>query len=592
MSQKRSLDDRVEGALSRMDLPELAGLLFHPSISFRDARRDPEGRRLALEEIRNQVQRRHLNHFLIRGPISGELTPRRAAEWLNSLQEIAAATPLGTPLTFSSDPRHGPSSQVGIRSSAGYLSQWPEPIGLGAINDPEVIAELTHAIRVEYRALGIHIALHPQADLATEPRWMRTSGTFGQQPDQVSELVSAYVRGLQGDHLGPQSVACMVKHFPGGGPQRDGEDPHFAYGKDQIYPAGRFEDHLAPFRAALAAGCAQIMPYYGRPVGLEGVEEVGFGFNRTIITDLLRDELGFQGIVCTDWGILTDHVYLDELMPAMAWGMEEAAPAERLLRALTAGVDQFGGEDCVDLLIDLVENKRVISSERLLESARRVLRQKFELGIVDSPLVDVEAAAEIVGHPDLREAGRKAHARSVAIVTNLGDEPLLPLRLGAHVRLVGLQPEDVEGYAVADERAAISIVSLETPYDPRPGSFQRLQRAGRLDYTAEELSAILDQVDKTTVVLLLLDRPAVVPDIIERAGAVVVHWGGPPSTVLDVVFGREVPLGRLPFDLPRSMDAVVNHPSDLPGGSVDPVARAGDRANLAAWAGEVDQRWE
>ncbi len=569
--------------LGRMDLPEMAGLLFHPSTSFREARRDAVGRREALENLRYQIQERHLSHFLVRGSVSGDdLTAKHAAEWLNALQDIAADSRLGIPLTFSSDPRHGPSGQVGIRNPSGHLSQWPEPIGFGAIGDPGLVIEHGRAVRAEYRALGIHVALHPQADLATEPRWMRTSGTFGQDPDLVSELVRAYVTEMQGARLGPDSVACMVKHFPGGGPQEHGEDPHFDYGKNQIYPAGKFEVHLTPFRAALEAGCSQVMPYYGRPVGLPGVEEVGFGFNRSVITGILREKLGFDGVVCTDWGIITDHVFLGDPMPAIAWGMESATPLTRLHIAIEAGVDQFGGEECVDLLVKLVEDGAV-SGERILESARRLLRIKFELGIVDSPQVDTDRADDVVGHTHFQEAGRRAHRRSVTVLTNRGRPPLLPLQSGCRVRSIGLSEEQLDGYAVVDLGAAISIMMLETPFDERSVGFQRVHRAGRLAFAPEDLEEILERINELTVVLILLDRPAVIPEIVERAGAVVAHWGGPLDTVLDTIFGRAVPEGRLPFDLPRSAQAVSDHPPDLPGGSSDPVARFGDSANLDPW---------
>ena len=524
-----------------------------------------------------------MNHFLVRGPVAGDLTARHAADWLNTLQDLAAGSRLAVPLTFSSDPRHGPSGQLGIRSSAGHLSQWPEPIGFGAVGDVDLVTEHARAVRAEYRALGIHVALHPQADLASDPRWMRTSGTFGQDPELVAQLVKAYVLGLQGEHLGPSSVACMVKHFPGGGPQEDGEDPHFDYGKNQVYPAGEFDTHLGPFRAALEAGCAQVMPYYSRPVGLPGVEEVGFAFNRAIITGLLREGMGFDGVVCTDWGILTDHAFLGDAMPAIAWGLEGASPSERLCKALEAGVDQFGGENCVGLLVRLVEDG-VVSGDRILESARRILRQKFELpGIVDSPHVDAAAADDAAGDPHSHDAGRRAHSRSVTVLTNRGDPPLLPLPRGSRVRSTDLTPQQLDSYAVVDVEASVRIVTLNAPHDERPDGFERVHRAGRLAFAPAELNEILNDVDEMTVVLILLDRPAVIPQILGKAGAVVAQWGGPVDTVLDTVFGLAVPEGRLPFDLPSSTEAVAEHPPDLPGGSRNPLARCGDGADLEPW---------
>src|SRR3954465_13563442 len=159
--------------------------------------------------------------------------------------------------------------------------------------------------RQEYVAVGIRAALPNPLDLATEPRWARQAGTFGQDPDLVTELGVAYLKGFQGDSLGPGSVACTSKHFPGGGPQKDGEDAHFPYGREQVYPGGRFADHLKPFPPIIEAGTAAIIPYCGVPVGLEldgeKIEEVVFGYNRQIVTGLLRGRLGYDGVVVTDW---------------------------------------------------------------------------------------------------------------------------------------------------------------------------------------------------------------------------------------------------------------------------------------------------
>ena len=221
------------------------------------------------------------------------------------MQRLAEATRLGIPVTISSDPRHAFDENPATSWAAGAFSQWPEPIGLAATRDEELVRGFGEIARQEYRAVGIHVALHPMADVATEPRWARIAGTFGEDFELAGRMTAAYIRGFQGDELGPGSVACMTKHFPGGGPQADGEDPHFPYGKDQVYPGGRFEDHLRPFESAFAAGTAQVMPYYGRPVGTD-LEPVGFGFNHDVITGLLRGRYGFDGVVCTDWGLVTD----------------------------------------------------------------------------------------------------------------------------------------------------------------------------------------------------------------------------------------------------------------------------------------------
>ena len=262
--------------------------------------------------------------------------------------------------------------------------------------------EFADIARQEYLAVGLRVGLHPQIDLATEPRWGRISGTFGEDADLTSRLAAAYIRGFQGGALGPRSVAMMTKHFPGGGPQKDGDDPHFPWGREQVYPGSNFEYHLAPFRAAIEAGTSQMMPYYGMPVGTE-YEEVGFGYNRSVITGILRDELHFDGIVCTDWGLVSGVTDLGdvgfdlgEIGAAKAWGVEHLDREERVRKIIEAGVDQLGGEHCPELVVRLVKSGKVAEA-RIDESARRLLREKFVLGLFDDPYVDESEATIVVG---------------------------------------------------------------------------------------------------------------------------------------------------------------------------------------------------
>ena len=242
---------------------------------------------------------------------------------------------------FSTDPRHSFVQNDGAAHRAQGVSQWPENLGLGAIGDADLVRRYATIVRRDYLAMGIRMALHPQIDLTTEPRWGRQAQSFGADPTETGRLVTAFLEGLQGDDLGSESVAATVKHFPGGGPQRDGEDPHFPYGREQVYPGGRFDDHLEPFRAAIATGTAAIMPYYGMPVGLtldgEPVEEVGFAFNKQIISGLLRDQLGYDGVVLSDFGLVTDMEINGKPFPARAWGVEELTPIERVAKIFHAG---------------------------------------------------------------------------------------------------------------------------------------------------------------------------------------------------------------------------------------------------------------
>ncbi|MCX5584536.1 glycoside hydrolase family 3 protein [Streptomyces erythrochromogenes] len=412
-------------------------------------------------------------------------------------------------------------------SSTPAFSAWPEALGLAAIGDPELVHRFADTVRREYLAVGFRVALHPQIDLASEPRWARQSGTFGSDARLTAELVRAYVRGLQGPALGPGSVSAMVKHFPGGGPQKDGEDPHFAHGKEQVYPGGMREHHLEPFKAAIAAGCAQMMPYYGQPVGTDW-EEVGFGFNKGVVTGLLREELGFDGIVCTDWGLLNDATIFRQKHPARAWGLEHLSPAERAARALEAGCDQFGGEQCPEVVVELVRSGRVPQS-RIDASVRRLLREKFTLGLFEDPYVDPDAAEETVGRADFTALGAAAQRRSLTVLTN--PRGLLPLaaRPKLYVRGVDAAVAAAYGEVVADPAAAdLAVLRLRTPYEPRENLFESYFHSGSLAFPEPELGAILALLDRVpTLVCINLERAAVVPEIAERAAALVADYGAP-----------------------------------------------------------------
>ena len=286
-----------------MTLEEKAGLFFQTMITMSQdgelAQGDPA---FGLPSNEEYVIDKGMTHFNVLGSAP---TAELMATWHNSLQELAATTRLGIPVTISTDPRHSFSDNPLAGMMAGPFSSWPESIGLAAIRDEAVVEQFGDIARQEYLAVGIRVALHPQIDLATEPRWGRQVATFGEDAELTGALGAAYIRGFQGETLGADSVSTMTKHFPGGGPQMDGEDAHFAYGREQVYPGDQFELHLKPFEAAFEAGTSQIMPYYGMPVGTE-YEEVGFGFNKSVITGLLRERFGFDGIVCTDWGLISD----------------------------------------------------------------------------------------------------------------------------------------------------------------------------------------------------------------------------------------------------------------------------------------------
>ncbi|MFE5297339.1 glycoside hydrolase family 3 protein [Streptomyces sp. NPDC056632] len=564
----RPVPDRVEDLLSRMTLEEKAGQLFHSMLTMNPDGTpvtETDGSLLPLTTPELVVER-GLTHFNLLGSYGA----REMAEWHNAVQEMAAGTRLGIPVSLSTDPRHAFTDNIGASFNAGAFSAWPEALGLAAIRDPELVFRFADTVRREYLSVGFRTALHPQIDLTTEPRWARQSGTFGSDARLTSELVEAYVRGLQGPELGPDSVAAMVKHFPGGGPQKDGEDPHFPHGKDQIYPGGMRDYHLEPFRAAIAAGCSQMMPYYGRPIGTDW-EEVGFGFNRGVVQGLLRDELGFTGIVCTDWGLLTDSVIFGEPHEARAWGVEHLSLAERTAKALDAGADQFGGEQCPEVVVELVRSGR-ITEARIDGSVRRLLREKFVLGLFDERRrVDPDEAAETVGRADFAALGAAAQRRSLTVLTKgplpFADRPKL------YVENVDPVVAAAYGEVVTDPAGAdLAILRLRTPYEERDNMFESFFHSGSLAFEEPELTRVLTLLQAApTLVCVNLERPAVVPEIAEHAAALIADYGASDEAVLDVAFGRARPEGRLPFELPRSMAAVAASRPDVPNDTENPL---------------------
>lgn len=557
-----SITQRVEDLLQRLTLDDKVGLMYQPiaHVGDMDASAD------FVPLTTRQLLARRISHF----NILWATNVRQIAEWNNALQRTLMAHPLGVPATISSDPRHAFSNNPGAALMAGPFSQWPEPLGMAAIGSEDLVRRWADIIRREYRAVGIRAALHPQIDLATDPRWARTSATFGEDAATSSRLGAAYILGLQGGaEVGRDSVSVMAKHFPGGGAQKDGEDPHFSYGREQIYPGGNFDLHLEPFRTVIDAGVSQIMPYYGIPIGTP-FEEVAFGFNRGVITGLLREQLGFDGIVCTDWGILSER----------PWGVEDLSVDERVIKALDAGVDQFGGETSTDVLMELVRIGRVTES-RIDTSARRLLREKFRLGLFDDPFVDVESAIKAVGTATAQEEGRKAQGAAQVLLQNNAGAAHLPLGRGLRIYAEGIDPDVLSTWARAvgtPEDADVVIVRAEAPWESRgePGSLETFFHAGSLDFPADQLEHWRELAAAAPLIVdIYLDRPAILAPVTEIASTLIANFGSADSVLIGTLFGEIAPAGRLPFDIPSSMASVRDSRPDTPFDTADPTFRFG-----------------
>lgn len=556
---------------------DLLGLLFHPMVII-GPDHDPEAPTPLGPSTRELIVDRGIRHLCL-GAIP---SPTETADIIRSLQSIATSHGTRLPITFSSDPRHSFLQNLGASHRAEGMSQWPEPIGLGAIDDDALVETFARIVRDDYRAIGIRMALHPQVDLATEPRWARQAQSFGVSPDKTARLLRAFLAGLQGDNVSESSVAATVKHFPGGGPQRDGEDPHFPYGREQVYPGGRFEDHLLPFRTAVELGAAAIMPYYGMPVGLElggaRVEEVGFAFNRRIITGLLRDELGFEGVALSDFGLINDAAPFGKPFPARAWGVEHLDGAQRMARLINAGIDQLGGESDTAQLGRLLEGGQ-IPHERFREAVTRVVSLSLDLfpgaRLPDAPPLSVLEDREHIA------LGHTAQARAMSVLVNgdIDGRPALPLTGPTRVHLRGIEESALpEGWsATSPDDAELAIVRLSAPFEFRDAFFlEASMEQGTLEFTDEAIDEIRDLAAVCPVVVCVtLSRPAILTPLLPHVTALVADFGASDTAVLDALSLAQAPEGRLPFELPRSMAAVVASSPDVGSDSDDPLFPVG-----------------
>ena len=557
------IGERVEDLLGQMTVDEKAGMMMHAMISTGDFDAPPPfGPPITSREM---VRGRHITHFNI-------LFANGVAEtavWQNKLQKLAEESRLGIPVTLSTDPRHSVQNNPGAAITMAGFSLWPDPLGFGAIGDEAVAEQFGNIARQEYTAVGIRTALHPMADLATEPRWARMNGTFGENADLAGRLTGAYIRGFQGNGEGRDYVSCMVKHFPGGGPQKDGLDAHFDYGREQVYPGDNFEYHLLPFEPALAAKVQQVMPYYGIPVGQTN-EDVAMGFNKEIITDLLRDRYGFDGIVCTDWAIVEAG---GAGMEARAWGVEHLSVKERYLKSLDAGIDQYGGQSNPQPLIDLVHEGK-LDEARLDESVRRLLTLKFQMGLFDNPYVAETAVSQKTGTPEFVAAGELAQRKSVVLLKNAG---VLPLNGRPKLYVENIPAEIAAQYGEVvgtPGEADFAILRFNTPHGP-PLSQDFLENffhQGDLDFKEPEKGRILEILNTVpTIVDIYLERAAVIPDIAAASAGLLATFSVSPEAILDVIFGKFNPTGKLPIELPSSMEAVAKQREDMPSDSENPL---------------------
>lgn len=461
-----SPEERAKDLASKLSIEEIAGLMLYskhqaipasrgwfPSTyggkSFEESGAKPWD--LSDQQI-EFITKDHLRHVLI----TTVEDARTAVRWNNNVQALAESIGFGIPANNSSDPRHGIDASTEFKAGAGgAISMWPETLGMAATFKPELVKRFGEIAAKEYRALGLTTALSPQIDIATDPRWMRFEGTFGEDPQLSADMARAYIDGFQtsegekeiGEGWGYDSVNAMVKHWPGGGSGEGGRDAHFGYGKYAVYPGNNFDEHLIPFLEGAfqlegkTKQASAVMPYYTISYGQDPVngENVGNSYSSYIIKNLLREKYSYGGVVCTDWGITNDEPPAVDMFVSRPWGVEVGyTVAERHYKALMVGVDQFGGNNEAGPILEaykigVAEHGEEWMRKRFEQSAIRLLTNIFRTGLFENPYLHEEESKETVGAADYMEAGYEAQLKSIVMLKN--KDNVLPISKGKTVYL-------------------------------------------------------------------------------------------------------------------------------------------------------------
>lgn len=508
-----------------------------------------------------------------------------AANTMNIIQEYAEGSRLGVPVLVSMDSVHGLSYVSGSTVT-------PHNLALAATRDEELVTKLAEIAREEHLAVGVRMALSPEADIASEPRWGRVMETFGEDPDLVTQMVTAQVVAFQNGTEGLNSgsiVACM-KHFPGAGPQMDGKDTSPIVSTEET-----LEIHLKPYYAALEVNLAAVMPYYSVPLTLD-MENSAIGSKATL-QDLLRDKMGFEGIIQTDWGMIWA---IQEALGTMTG--EEVSDEEAILIGITESrVDGIGGESI--RLIDQMEqytNEGKIDEEILTAAATRIVKVKFEMGVFENPYCDVEYAVSFVGNEESMAVNLEAARKAMTLLKNDGILPLDPdaeqnilvcgPRAGDMDSLVGgwssaqegltiadavaayagenttvvYEPEDLERIADLAEDADVIIVSVGEPsyqHDP-PWGYDTLE----ITSSQQEILEVAKASGKPIVTVVTGGRPYILTWCDENTNAILeAYYPGQQGgiAIAETLYGLNNPTGKTPIQFPRDMASVNNQEGDV-----------------------------
>lgn len=493
---------------------------------------------------------------------------KEAAQRTNEIQELSEQSPLGIPMIFSMDSEAG----AAFVKDATFL---PDEINQGAVNDPELVTRLNAVLREELKAVGVRMALSPDADLITDPRWGRNQECYSEDSNAVQTLIAAAVAALQdGSELTESSVIATVKHFPGAGAQTDGVD-----GTPLTVNEDSIDLHLAGFKAAIEAGVAAVMPYGYSSVPYLGGDaaENSADQSSVVMTDLLRGELGYTGIIQTDWGL-------------------------NFVGAANAGADILGGAG-VRATRQVADE---VSEERLNDACRRILEAKFKLGIFENPYVDEENAANVLGSEAHKAVAKEAAARSFTLLKYENAQPLpekiiLAGELADNVRALNSgwtakEPVEIGGTSIltamksklGGENVTYLTDASQVSGDltgqtavvvigEKSGTHEPAWGTATLEFPEEQTALVkaLRDAGAHVIEVVVMNRPYVMTEMVDLADSVLLVYR-PGVTcgaeaVAEALCGETPISGRLPFQIPRTMDQVLNQREDLPRDIDDPL---------------------
>ena len=618
---------RIADLLSQMTLEEKVGMLFHPNIAvpadgvvkydltdeekaalanagnenyagpIGPGGQGPAGGGMAMGQMRriatakSFIEEKHFRNILN----NGVAPVKEFATWSNKMQEVAEATRLGIPIMFSTDPRHGATLGAHV-SGTQYFSQWPSKegqVGITSARDTAIMKKFGETVAEEYRAVGLHMILGPQIDVMTEPRWSRNMGCFSEDANLTTEMLAAFMDGAQGKDVGPGKILVHLKHWPGAGPHEDGT------GQWLTYPGENFDYHLIPWKKGIEKGALAAMGYYSGTY----YDSLNVNYSFHVSTEILYRQLGFKGAICTDWGVVSR----GPLKPSL---QGKTTLKDNMEMIINAGVDQMGSETNTQLVLELVKEGKV-TEERVNEAAGRILQWHFKLGLFENPYVDPEAATTIVQSEKNQKLGYEAQLKSIVLLVN---DNVLPANENIKIYVEGIDKETAGKYAaVVDNPKEADLILVRTTTEeerefrgfgggmPGQGQGQANQRPARrpqtnagqpaaganpfaprevnIDFPAKKWDNIktLAGTGKPVVVAF---NPAgsscVLPsDLKNVAKGAIMIFDALDAALLDVVFGKFNPSGKLTFEIPSSMDAVRKQLEDVPFDSENPAFEFG-----------------